>query len=207
MTTDPNRITIIGTLDRTSPADEWVIRTASALASTLPHAELHFLHVVHAPKPIVDGASVLKERLQDARAFVDRVVTDAAASFQGKVSGHIAVGSAHHQILQLASDLEADLIVVGSHKKSAAGRWLLGSVSQSIVSDAPCAVLVARPKESALVPSIAPPCPDCLEVQRTTRGEKLWCARHATRHVQGQLHYAEDAGPSSLGGSSMFIRT
>jgi hypothetical protein len=87
-----------------------------------------------------------------------------------------------------------------------AGRWLLGSVSQGIANDAPCAVLVARPKEVSIGPEIQPPCHQCFDVQRASHGDKLWCAQHATRHIHGQLHMAGEA-PASLGGRSIFIRT
>jgi hypothetical protein len=117
----------------------------------------------------------------------------------------VAFGRVRDQILQLASDLEADLVVVGTHRKSAAGRWLLGSVSQAIVADAPCAVLVARPKTPSTAPEILPPCPRCLEVQRASRGEELWCAEHAKRHVHGHLHHIPEV--ERMGGSSVLIQT
>jgi nucleotide-binding universal stress UspA family protein len=204
MSNDPNRVVIIGTLDRT-PAADWVIHTATTLAATLPHAEVHFLHVV-APE-VMQGAAAYKERILEARSYVDRVASDARDRFRGKVTGHVATGQARQQILQLASDLEADLVVVGaSHRRSVAGRWLLGSISQSIIQDASCAVLVARPKEAPIGPEIQPPCPQCVEVQRASQGDKLWCAQHATHHIHAHLPAAGEA-PASLGGSSVFIRT
>lgn len=60
-------------------------------------------------------------------------------------------GSPAGVILKRAEELEADLIVVGSHGRSALGRLILGSVSQRVVTDAPCSVRVARhqPRETA----------------------------------------------------------
>lgn len=43
---------------------------------------------------------------------------------------------------------EADLLVVGSHGRDRAGRLVLGSVSDALVRQAPCAVLVARARPS-----------------------------------------------------------
>jgi nucleotide-binding universal stress UspA family protein len=203
-TVSQNRLIIIGALDRT-PASDWVVHTASSMAAALPGAELHFLHVVPQPGP-TEGASSLRERLQDARTFIDGVAEEIGPRVSGKVAGHIASGAPRRQILQLASDLEADLLVVGSHRKSAPGRWLLGSVSQAIVADAPCAVLVARPKEYVAGPEIEPACPKCLEVQKASHGDTLWCGQHATRHVHGRIHHMMNDA-ESLGGSSVFIRT
>lgn len=47
-------------------------------------------------------------------------------------------------IIKKAEDTSADLIIVGSHGRGAFGRFLLGSVSQKVVSDAPCSVRIAR---------------------------------------------------------------
>ena len=38
----------------------------------------------------------------------------------------------------------ADLIVVGSHGRGTVGRFLIGSVSDHVVRNAPCPVLVVR---------------------------------------------------------------
>jgi nucleotide-binding universal stress UspA family protein len=199
----PDRIVIVGALDRT-PASDWVVHTASQLALTLGRAEVHFLHVVE-PPTVVETAGGKAERIREARTFVDGAASRVAERFRGKVSGHVAFGRSREQILQLASDLEADLVVVGSHRKSTAGRWLLGSVSQAIVADAPCPVLVARPKTSSTAPEILPPCRQCLEVQRTSHGDRLWCTQHATRHVHGRLHHIPEIEP--MGGTSVLIRT
>jgi nucleotide-binding universal stress UspA family protein len=47
-------------------------------------------------------------------------------------------------ILDEAEEWGADLIVVGSHGRTGLKRWLLGSVAQSIVNQAPCSVYVVR---------------------------------------------------------------
>jgi nucleotide-binding universal stress UspA family protein len=41
---------------------------------------------------------------------------------------------------------DADLLVVGSHGRDRAGRLVLGSVSDALVRQSPCPVLVARPR-------------------------------------------------------------
>jgi len=53
-------------------------------------------------------------------------------------------GSAARQILDQAEQWKADLIVVGSHGRSGLGSFLLGSVSQKIVTEAICSVRVGR---------------------------------------------------------------
>lgn len=48
------------------------------------------------------------------------------------------------ELIQRADQWKADLIVVGSHGRSALGRLILGSVSQQVATEAPCSVRVAR---------------------------------------------------------------
>lgn len=57
-------------------------------------------------------------------------------------------GSAYWSIVEEAEAARADLISVGTHGWSAAGRLLLGSTSQFVLSHSPCSVRVARPCES-----------------------------------------------------------
>jgi hypothetical protein len=47
-------------------------------------------------------------------------------------------------VIEKADEWRPDLIVVGSHGRSALGRFMLGSVSQKVVTEAHCSVRVAR---------------------------------------------------------------
>jgi nucleotide-binding universal stress UspA family protein len=62
------------------------------------------------------------------------------------VSAKVERGSPASEILNFAEDWHPDLIVVGSHGRSAVGRVVLGSVSQKVVTEARCSVRVARGK-------------------------------------------------------------
>lgn len=64
------------------------------------------------------------------------------------ISTEVLVGSPDSRIVETAEEINADLIVVGSHGYNRWERLLLGSVSDSVVHHAPCSVLVVRiPKE------------------------------------------------------------
>jgi len=54
-------------------------------------------------------------------------------------------GSPARVLMDVADAWEPDLLVVGSHGRSLAGRLLLGSVSHKLVVEARCSVRVARP--------------------------------------------------------------
>ena len=53
-------------------------------------------------------------------------------------------GDPETAITDYAKKWGADLIVVGSHDRSRVERFLLGSVSESIVKHAPCSVLIIK---------------------------------------------------------------
>jgi nucleotide-binding universal stress UspA family protein len=187
-----------------SPASDQVIHTAISMSRIIPGAELHFLHVVDPGPPPHELAMSLTDIVDGGRQFLDRVVAQAAEATTSKVAGHLGIGAPVERILQIALDLSADLIVVGTHGKKGIAR-ALGSVSQKVLADASCAVLVARPKdEGPPAPAIEPACAACIEVQRATNGETLWCPQHAQRHVHGHLHYNLPAG---YGAGSMFFRS
>ncbi|NNC93640.1 MAG: universal stress protein [Acidimicrobiia bacterium] len=47
-------------------------------------------------------------------------------------------------IINLASGVEAELIVIGLRHRTKTGKYLLGSVAQDVLLDAPCPVLAVR---------------------------------------------------------------
>lgn len=56
-------------------------------------------------------------------------------------------GDAAEEILRYADEIDADLIVMGSRGLSTFGKLLLGSVSQKVINNATCSVLVVREKK------------------------------------------------------------
>ena len=49
------------------------------------------------------------------------------------------------QVLAVASEVSADLIVIGLRKRTPVGKLLMGSVAQRILLGADCAVLAVKP--------------------------------------------------------------
>jgi nucleotide-binding universal stress UspA family protein len=60
------------------------------------------------------------------------------------VNSDASNGSPAWELIAKADDWNPDLIVVGSHGRTALGRFVLGSVSQRVVTEARCSVRVAR---------------------------------------------------------------
>ena len=86
-----------------------------------------------------------------ARSIVERAVTRLRPAMGSEVNlkGESAPGPPRVVILDEAESWGADLIVVGSHGYRAWERFLLGSVSQSVVSHAKCFVEVIRCRKNS----------------------------------------------------------
>jgi nucleotide-binding universal stress UspA family protein len=67
-----------------------------------------------------------------------------------------AVGDPAEQILQVARDLNAGLIVMTTHGRGALGRWAFGSVADAVTRTSPVPVFVVRPQdgETTIAPDI-----------------------------------------------------
>jgi len=112
-----------------------------------------------------------------------------------RVFGHVIVDAPSFAITGLASDLEADLIVIGTHGLHGVARWLIGSVAEGVVRQAQCPILVVPPEPGKLaVPAIEPPCPRCVAARQASAGQEMWCEQHRERHGRRHTYYQTDRG-------------
>jgi nucleotide-binding universal stress UspA family protein len=94
--------------------------------------------VVHAiPVDVWDGKGSL------ARKLVDRS-SEALRSAGFKVETTMLKGATSDAIIDAAAEWDADLIVLGSHVRTAAKRLLFGSLSDAVVHQAHCSVELVR---------------------------------------------------------------
>lgn len=94
------------------------------------------------------------EICQLSLAQMEKVATEAKEKLQKqfpecKVNYKIELGSPAQQILGIAEDWKPDLILIGSRSRSEVNRFLFGSVSQKVVTEAHCSVRVTRSQEKA----------------------------------------------------------
>lgn len=129
------------------------LRRAVTLAARAPFHVLHVVCVID-PRdaipsiPAYNGVDYMyAARVQEALAAemqheLDQVeVHDRVHFFV-----HARIGKAAPEILGLAEEVGADLIIVGSSGVTGVERILIGSTSERIVREAHCPVEVARPK-------------------------------------------------------------
>ncbi|CAN5640183.1 universal stress protein [soil metagenome] len=69
---------------------------------------------------------------------------DTANVNSAHVSTEVVEGHASDLIVQLAREWQADMLLVGSHGRKGMTRFVLGSVSSSVVALSPCSVVVLR---------------------------------------------------------------
>ncbi len=83
------------------------------------------------------------ERKAEAQTAVDKV-TAALKAAGVDCDGMVAEGRPDEVVIETAAGTKADLIVVGSHGRTGLTRLFLGSISERIMGQAQCPVLVAR---------------------------------------------------------------
>jgi nucleotide-binding universal stress UspA family protein len=106
-------------------------------APPISGGERVFLNLLDADRRSTLAAGELTARVCDA-------LERGGLAVESKVRG----GNPASEILEEAATWSADLIVLGTHDRSRIERLLLGSVAQSVVSQAACSVEIARRKRA-----------------------------------------------------------
>jgi nucleotide-binding universal stress UspA family protein len=156
------------------------LKAACTSTETLTEGAIHIVHVIKSRTSLVAGDGVGPYDLDADRAALEAVTLSAATE---------AAANPAREIVQLASDLSADLIVVGTHGRTGTTKRLLGSVAQSVLTRASCPVLVVRTKDLPSWPEIVLPCADCATVRQSSLGQPVWCERHSHHHASAHTYY------------------
>jgi nucleotide-binding universal stress UspA family protein len=188
-----------------SPAAQGALRAAYEQAVKHAPAELHVVHVslasgVEAATPApqyggLGGVPVLSldEQKDALMQYLDTFVPTLTGFPESmvRVFAHVALDAPIFGVTSLAAELEADLIVVGSHGRHGIAHWLLGSVADGVVRQATCPVLVVPPA-GPRSPEVEPACPHCLSARDASGGTELWCEQHRERHGRRHTYYQSD---------------
>ena len=206
METNARPYVIVAAVDF-SEASDLAVQRAFEIAAEQTRAEVHLAHVVQTYGPQVayempiDASALAVLSLNEARARFRQYADQALARYLEqnptkkfeRVVAHLRFDAIAEEIAQLAADLEADLVVVGTHGRKGLSRLLLGSSAEATVRLAPCPVLVTRPKAvPEALPQIEPPCPRCVEERRSSGGAQQWCEQHRERHGQRHTYHQGD---------------
>jgi nucleotide-binding universal stress UspA family protein len=107
-------------------------------------AEEAYAYVDPSGYPFFTDAELEHELEQQARMRLDAEVEKIRSAGGAVAEAHLRVGAAPAEIVDLAEDIGAGLIVMGSRGLGGIRRALMGSVSDSVVRHAHCPVLVVR---------------------------------------------------------------
>lgn len=134
-----------------SEGAEQALAYACELARTLD-AEVHLLNVVGIPSlgvpelGVAMTSTIIDQLVTENQATLDEIARTRCHARLGQVL--IRSGDPRDMINRTAQELGADLIVMGTHGRRGITRALLGSVAETVVRSAPCAVLTVRLQEA-----------------------------------------------------------
>jgi universal stress protein A len=127
------------------------IRYAAELAEKFG-AELILLHIVQdltlampdAVMPTPVPAPMLTQLIDAAKTGLENLVkAENLGRFNPRLE--VRVGSPAGEIVAVANELKVDLVCIGTHGRGGLAHFLLGSVAEKVVRQAPCPVLTIRP--------------------------------------------------------------
>ena len=127
---------------------ELAATTAVSLAKSTG-SELHVVHVWR-PVPSVHFDALIRQEMQrEAQKILDGQVKKIEGLGATVAEAPLREGSTYEEIVTLATEIGVGLIAVGSRGRGRIRRLLMGSVSDAVVRQAHCPVIVVRWKPVA----------------------------------------------------------
>jgi nucleotide-binding universal stress UspA family protein len=148
-------MTAFGTILLTTDFSE-VSRRALAPTRTLGEAfsaRIILVHVLEDRMPpfleelLPDSRDILQHQRSKAVEALDRIGREDLGS---RLSWEtvVAVGVPHREIVEIARERRADLIVMATHGRGPVGHALIGSTTERVLHRAPCPVMVVRGRDA-----------------------------------------------------------
>lgn len=122
----------------------------AALEVTRRPEDVHVIHVVQVPGLVPYGGELLVTAEPERWLYMARTHLAAYLISRPQFAGvcsKVLEGEAGDRIAKFADEVHADLIVMPSHGFHGVKRFLLGSVTESVLRHAPCEVLVLKRSE------------------------------------------------------------
>jgi len=115
-------------------------------------AEIVILHVATPPPVFLDAAYASAGIIEELRANARRDAETRLDGMLGSIRGsglkariRLEEGPAAQRVLEAVAQEKADLLIVGTHGRTGVDRFLLGSVADRLMRQAPCPVLTVPP--------------------------------------------------------------
>ena len=128
-----------------SPDAVLAARSAIKLSAAGNGSEIHVVHVGEfLPTYLAFTEEEPAELRRRAREVLDAETQRIRDEGGSVADAHLRLGRPAEEVVNLAEELGAGLVVVGSRGLGSLRRAVLGSVSENVVRYAPCPVFVAR---------------------------------------------------------------
>lgn len=138
-----------------SPASKKALKYALRFARDYD-SELTVLHVVEPAtsssfEEVPEAPAFSKAKMADAEGRLRTLVKSLPSASVPGVRPAIRMGVAAHEIVEVAKELDADLIVIATRGYEAWKHLVIGSTTARVARAAPCPVLVVRENEHDFV--------------------------------------------------------
>jgi nucleotide-binding universal stress UspA family protein len=158
MSTFPTKILLaIDGSEEASSASRKAVDLANEIDS-----ELYVVHIGLLPNFLTGGPDTLgydgvlyKQIEGESRELLRKLVWRVKVSGGTVAGSYLRMGEVDLEIVGLAKELGADLIVMGCRGRHGIRRMIGGSISDAVIRHAPCPVLVVRSPQSAEAPERA----------------------------------------------------
>lgn len=178
-------VVVVGVDLRDQNSSGYAFDQAMRMASRIAGSEVH---VVYAVDELDDEKA--REAVQLLELYVSEKSSALGVHGPRRAGIHVRRGDGAGAIAQLAADVAADVIVVGTRGAHLSSFWA-GSTAERVMAATACPVFVAGPRpppQPSHVITIEPPCPDCVQKRSATKGIVWWCDRHSENHHLHRHH-------------------
>lgn len=158
-----------------------------SVQDSIPPASLSNIEMIEkaaSSRRILSTVALLQEQTAETFKHLRESVAAAAENVklylpEWEIEGKALVGTPSQTLLEEAGFLRPDLIVAGSHGRTAFGRFFLGSVSNEIANKAACAVRIVRGSATENIngnPRVILPIDESPETEAVVRhiGSRVW---------------------------------
>lgn len=132
------------------PLAEFVFKRGVSLAKEFG-AKIALIHVVNIPTSVgsIDAGILPEEAMDFSKSAGQNLLKNLVEQFSDgeEIEEFLPIGSPVDEVVAVAKEFEADLLVVGTHARSGFSKFFLGSVEEQIVNQVPCEVLVVKKRK------------------------------------------------------------
>jgi len=137
---------MVSLIENIGPSEKSQVRIMTVIPSILAYSNLAVV------------PALVQELRDDAREDAVDLINTMAGQLKtafpnSEIDEKIVEGTPAHEILAMADEWNSDLIIVGSHGLMGIKKLLMGSVSQEVVGNARCSVLVCRNAPAPAAPA------------------------------------------------------